>query len=86
MDTRNQSDPGQRNLTLGQLKKYLIASAVLLGVMIGFEQRADAQQIAIRSNALNDILLTPDLGLEMVTGRAQFAVARCLRALETLWH
>ena len=68
MDTRNQSYPGQRNLTLGQLKKYLIASAVLLGVMTGFGQRADAQQIAIRSNALNNILLTPDLGLEMVTG------------------
>ena len=41
---------------------------MLLGVMIGFGQRADAQQIAIRSNALNDILLTHDLGLEMVTG------------------
>ena len=45
-----------------------MASAVLLGVLLGFEQLAGAQQVALRSNVLNDVLLTPDIGLEMVTG------------------
>lgn len=68
MDTGYQSYTWRRNLILRLLKKYLMASAVLLGVLLGFEQLAGAQQVALRSNVLNDVLLTPDIGLEMVTG------------------
>ena len=44
MDTGYQSYTWRRNLILRLLKKYLMASAVLLGVLLGFEQLAGAQQ------------------------------------------
>ena len=53
MDTGYQSYTWRRDLILRLLKKYLMASAVLLGVLLGFEQLAGAQQVALRSNVLN---------------------------------
>ena len=66
MDTGYQSYTWRRDLILRLLKKYLMASAVLLGVLLGFEQLAGAQQVALRSNVLNDVLLTPDIGREVI--------------------
>lgn len=47
--------------------RHLAASLALLAALcVG--QRAGAQQVAIKSNALRTVLLTPDLGVEVVTG------------------
>ncbi len=48
--------------------KHIVAVAALLVVLGGFGQRACAQQVALRSNALRTALLTPDLGTELITG------------------
>lgn len=46
----------------------MLATVALLVVLWGFGWRAAAQQVAIRSNALRTALLTPDLGVELITG------------------
>lgn len=41
-------------------------TAILLCLLPGF--RAEAQQVAVKANALSWALLTPDLGVEVITG------------------
>ncbi len=41
---------------------------VLSLVLSSFGERLAAQQVALRSNALTTVLLTPDLGVELITG------------------
>ena len=47
---------------------FVVLLAVTLLALWGGERHACAQQIAVKTNVLTDVLLTPDLGFEMVTG------------------
>ncbi len=51
-----------------QTGKNIVVTVALLVALWGFGWRADAQQVALRSNALRTVLLTPDLGVDLVTG------------------
>ena len=50
------------------LRKYVVALAALFLLLAGQGEGARAQQFALRSNALTDVLLTPDFGVEVVAG------------------
>ncbi len=50
------------------LRKYVVALAALFLLLAGQGEWARAQQFALRSNALTDVLLTPDFGVEVVAG------------------
>lgn len=57
----------KRNLTMKGYRTILAATAIFTAMVL-CQQNAGAQQIAVKANALNLVLMTPDFGAELVTG------------------